>query len=64
MLKAMNSFRAERGSKQIVYQGWSAAVEIPLNRGHICSVVSKSILSVLCAEENDANYVTARLVSL
>ena len=52
---------AEEGSKQIVYQGRSAAVDIPLNRGHICSVVSKSILSGLCAKENDANYVIAGL---
>lgn len=53
---------AEKGTRQIV-QRWSVAVEIPLNRGHICSVLSKSILSGLRARENDANYAFRRLVS-
>lgn len=54
---------AEGGTKQIVYQGRSVAVEIPLNRGHICSVLSKGILSGLRAKENDRNYAFGRLVS-
>lgn len=54
---------AEGGTKQIVYQGRSVAVEIPLNRGHICYVLSKSILSGLRAKENHANYAFGRLVS-
>ena len=43
--------------------GWSVAVEIPLNRGHICSVLSKGILNGLRAKENDANYAVGRLSS-
>lgn len=36
-------------------------MEIPLNRGHICSVLSKGILNGLRVKENDANYAFGRL---
>lgn len=60
VMKTSSLFRLQKKeqdklSRQIA-QGWSVAVEIPLNRGHICFVLSKSILSGLRVKENDANY--------
>lgn len=55
---------AGKGPRQIVQSlRWSVAMEIPLNRGHICFVLSQSILRGIRAKENDANYAFRRLVS-
>ena len=47
----------------MVCQSWSVSVDIPLNRGHICSVLSKGILSGLNTKENDAKDAFGRLSS-